>query len=299
MSTAAGSYLIHSDPLSVEAWTAWALPYDRHTPAQLQYRHELRTALMRLRPDSVLHATHTSRPAPRAPDVENLLFYNLRSAVFRRLAKDALRFERRNAPPPEAPRPLDFEARHHVRYEIKATNQPPLHHMVDDARVASAVTICKTAKQIKDVAGLWRSFKTAMVGDATSTRLPGDSFSLRLTISAPAQHHFDLAKVVKPLTDAFISALHCYSGEQLEEVATRVSLRLACPPDEIRELLLDTRSALLGPRAVPHPWRKVVQWSPADDGLVACEILRETSPGDSAIEVRGCLFGAASLRAMP
>jgi hypothetical protein len=33
----------------------------------------------------------------------------------------------------------------------------------------------------------------------------------------------------------------------------------------------------------------------ADDGLIACEILRETSPEDRAIEGRGCLFSALRL----
>ncbi len=281
--------------MSVETWTAWALPYDKHTPVQLQYRNELRAALMRLRAESLLHATHTSRHAPRGPDVENLLFYNLRTGAFRPLAQDALRFERRDAPPPEAPKPIDFEARHHVRYEVKTTREPPFHYTTADACVASSATVCKAAKQIEDVAGLWRSFKMAMVGDAGSTRLDGNSFSIQLTLAAPARHGFDLTKVVKPLTDAFISALHCYRGDRLDEVASRFSLRLGCTPDAVRDLLLDTGCALLGPRAVPHPWRKNVQWSPADDGLIACEILRETSPEDSAIEVRGCLFSAPPL----
>lgn len=72
MTTAAASYLIHSDPsrMSVETWTAWALPYDKHTPVQLQYRNELRAALMRLRAENsftqhihpdTLHAGPTSR----------------------------------------------------------------------------------------------------------------------------------------------------------------------------------------------------------------------------------------------
>lgn len=295
MSTAPANYLIHTDPsrLSVEAWTKWALPFDKHTPVQLQYRNELRTGLMGLRGETLLHATHTSQHAPRGPDVENLLFYNVRAAAFRHLAKDALRFERRNAPPPPAPNPLDVEARHHVRYEVRATGESRFHYTTADACVASARTVCTATRQIKDLAGLWLSFKSAMVGNAGSIRLEANSFSIQLTISAPARYRFNLTSIVKPLTDAFISALHCYQGEQLDEVVRRVSLCLTCGPDAIRQL--DTRSALLGPRAVPHLRAKGVQWSPADDGLIACEILRETSPADSAIEVRGCLFSAPPL----
>src|SRR5258708_6969560 len=130
MNTAPAGYLIHSDPcqLSVETWSTWALPFMNRTPAQSQYRNELREALMRLRADGMLHATHTSQHIPRGPDVENLLFYNVGASAFRHLAKDALRFERRNAPPPKALARLDFEARHHMRYEVKGAKHSPFHH---------------------------------------------------------------------------------------------------------------------------------------------------------------------------
>jgi hypothetical protein len=295
MNTAPAGYLIHSDPcqLSVETWSAWALPFMNRTPAQSQYRNELREALLRLRADDVLHATHTSQHNPRGPDVENLLFYNVGASTFRHLAKDGLRFERRNALPPEAPTRLDFEARHHTRYEVKGAKHSPFHYTNADAFVASADIVYIASRQVRDLAGLWRSFKTSMVINAGSTPFKGKSFSVQFTISAPARHRFNLTDVVKPLTDAFISALHCYQGVQLEEVVSRVSVCLRCSPHMVRELLLDMRSALLGPRAVPHLRGKGLQWSPADDGLIACEVLRETPLGDGSIEIRGRLFSAA------
>jgi hypothetical protein len=278
---------------SVDAWTAWALPFrDRRTAVHSQYCRELQEALACLKADGSLRATHTSLRESRAPDVENLLFYNVGVSAFRHLARSALRFERRNAPPVETSTDLGFEARHHVRYEVDRTGQSHPDYTASGACVASSSALCTAAKQVKDVHGLWRAFKTAMVCKAASPRLDRSSFSLQLTISAPARHRLNLADIVKPLTDAFISALHCYQGQRLDEAASRISLRLACPPDTVRELLLNARVALLGPREVPYLRDKGVQWSPADDGLIACEILRETPPGDGSIEVRGRVFSA-------
>ena len=82
-------YFIHQDPdrLFVEAWSAWHLPFMNLTPAQSKYRDELRTAI---RPDGnrTLHATYTSSQDARwAPDLENVLFYNLGTSVFREVAR--------------------------------------------------------------------------------------------------------------------------------------------------------------------------------------------------------------------
>jgi hypothetical protein len=78
-----------------------------------------------------------------------------------------------------------------------------------------------------------------------------------------------LPELVKPLTDAFMSALHCYKGNQLDEIVRRLSVRLPCAPDAARRLLLAEKPAPLGPRAVPHLVKDRLQWSPADDRLVA------------------------------
>lgn len=297
MNSAAAGYLIQSDPsqLSVESWSTWTLPFMNRTSAQSQYRDKLREALMCLKGNGVLQATYTTQQATRGPDVENLLFYNVGASTFRHLVKDALRFERRNAPLPLAPAPLDFEARHHTRYEVKGGNRLPFHYTNAHALVARADIVCASSMQTRDVAGLWRSFKTAMVISAGLAQIKGNSFSVQFVLSAPARHRFNLSSVVKPLTDALISALHSYEGTQLEEVASRVSACLTCTPHIGRALLLETRTALLGPRSVPHLRSKGLQWSPADDGLIACEILRESSQEDSSIEVRARLFSAPTI----
>ena len=95
---------------------------------------------------------------------------------------------------------------------------------------------------------------------------------------------------MKPLIDAFISALHFYQGGQLEAITSRLAERLGTWPDFVRKLLLDAETAVLGPRAVPHLRGEGLQWSPADDLLVAGELLLETVEADSLIEIRGRVY---------
>jgi hypothetical protein len=53
----------------------------------------------------------------RWPDVENVLFYNVRPTKFKNAATKMLRFEKRTGPMPNPPIPLRFEAHHHVLYQ--------------------------------------------------------------------------------------------------------------------------------------------------------------------------------------
>jgi hypothetical protein len=276
--------------LFVEAWSLWALPFMNRSAAQSQYRDDLRQSLRQLTPGDVLAATHTSPHGPRAPDVENLLFYNVGSSVFGPLAKDGLQFRRINGPPPEAPTTLAFEPRHHVRYEVTEISRSQFHHTRAGALIASANATCDVPTQLRDLAGLWRSFKTTTVMGGGSTQIAGTSFAVQFTIKAPARHRLNLTDIVKPLTDSFTSALHSYQGDQLDEVVNRVSARLRCPSRTAHALLVDSRAALLGPRAVPHLRGDGLQWSPADENLIGCEIRREALQEDMPVEIRACLF---------
>lgn len=292
----AGYFLSHSaDGLSVDAWTRWALPFrDRCTPAHVEYRRALSKSLMLLEDRDLLHATHTSQANPKGTDLENLLFYNVGASAFRRLAKNAVQFERKEAPLPPSPIPLEFEPKHHVRYSVRSAAHSNFHHTAASPPVATSRAICPAAKQMKDLPGLWRSFKEAMVIAVPSIDLNGQPFSIQITVSGSARHNFNLTTIVKPITDAFISALHSYEGKQLEEIAKRISLYLSCPVEYVRQLLADRHSALLGPKAVPHLRGNGLQWSPADDRMMACEIMRRISPAEGAIEIGGSLFREAA-----
>lgn len=206
-----------------------------------------------------------------------------------------LRFEQIAAPPPAPPAGLDFDPKHYARYQLQ-TSDTRSHDAVARPVVAQAHIALRDIGEIKDLASLWRSFKAAMISGADSESLIGKPFEVQLVILAPAQRRLKLVEVMKPLLDAFISALHFYQGAQLDAIAGRLSARLAAPPDLVRKLLLDAETAALGPRAVPHLRGEGLQWSPADDLLVAGELRLEAAEADGPIEISGFVFAESPVR---
>lgn len=274
----------------VEAWTAWHLPFMKLTPAQQHYRACLRGGIASLAADG-MRATYASRIVTRNLDTENVLFYNVGAAPFREVAKQSLRFERSDAVPPPR-RALAFEPLHYVRYQAEKRSTP--FEYVEGEKLAHCLPLALAAfKEIRELPRLWWLFKRAIEKTANAAWPPSDPFVVQIHISAPAHNRLNLADVVKPVMDGFISALHHYEGSQLDVVAGRIADLLDAPIPEVRSLLLEDRSALLGPRAVPHARGEGLQWSPADHLLIAGEVLRDVSPDDQLVQVRGSLFKAA------
>ena len=288
-----GGYLIRRDPAGsfVEAWSAWHLPFEPRLTPQLEYRARLRDAIARLGASEALTATYISPNWVQGLDVENVLFYNVGTSVFRNVAKRAVRFARISTQPPAPPLVLEFEAKHYVRYET-LTREARFDTDANQPAVAQAHIALRDIGEMKSLAILWQSFKGAMAPGARMESLIGKPFEVRLVISAPARCQPKLVEVMKPLLDAFISALHFYQGAQLDAVTARVSARLAIAPDHVRSLLLHAETAVLGPRAVPYLRGDGLQWSPADDLLVAGELRLETVEADGAIEMGGAVLAS-------
>jgi hypothetical protein len=247
------------------------------TATQFQFRDELRRAIVGLRANGILEAIYTSPGGRRAPDVENILFYNVGTSVFREVGKRVLRFTRKSAPVRDVPAGLSFGPCYHVRYQVGGTETS-----LPDAGAGAAVRaqiVCRRLKELKELPALWKAFRAAMISIAETSGESSDPFTLRMVISAPKSCRINLAEVMKPLADAFISALHRYQGEQLDEIVSRLSIQLSSSPEDVRQLLLRVRATVLGPRAVPHLRARGLQWSPADDLLAAGEFVRETSEG--------------------
>ena len=204
-------------------------------------------------------------------DTENVLFYNVGAAPFRNVATRILRFDRIRASPPASPSLLAFEPRHYVRYQRETRGNT--FQYVEGPKLAHCLpVVLGSISEIRDktkLPRLWWLFKRAVVKATGATWSPRDPFAVQLHISGPAKCRLNLADVVKPLMDGFISALHHYEGNQLDDVAGRISILLKHPIQYVRRFLLDDRNALLGPRAVPHLYGDGLQWSPADHHLIA------------------------------
>ena len=289
------SYLISSpNNRFVCTWTGWHLPFPGNAAFRSNddyriYRGQLREAIQNLSMSGYFYASYTIACQTRCDaDVENVLFYNVGYSAFKAAATHSLRFEKifdRGL----TRTPFTFVPRAHARYEVQ---KPDLLFPYTQSRPIAwcGSVICKNRGEITDCAFLWKAFKSAVMTGAQPGSLRGKNFAIRITISAPVRYRINLAYAIKPIIDAFISALHNYRGDQLDDISRRLSVRLGDSPQVTSKLLIDERKAVLGPRRVPHIRAKGLQWSSADDLLIAGEILREYSQDDTPPDIRCQLF---------
>jgi hypothetical protein len=106
-------------------------------------------------------------------------------------------------------------------------------------------------------------------------------FGVRVRVRPAAGPAFNVVRLVKPLFDAAVSALHAHGdGSTLREISRRVAEATEASADEIAQLLGDSSSAALGvvPRLI-HLRGLGSQLCPADDRCFAGEMLVEDSTG--------------------
>ena len=105
------------------------------------------------------------------------------------------------------------------------------------------------------------------------------AFGLDLVLEARGSVHLNLAVIAKPLVDGVVAAFHTHDDPaSMVQVAGHVAAELGAPVDEVRSLLGQNRTAILGPRRLLWPWRDQVQWNPADDLCAAFRIRCVTRP---------------------
>lgn len=120
-------------------------------------------------------------------------------------------------------------------------------------------------------AAVWFALGAAQIDPASAL---GDQqpFGLRLQLEVLRTRRIAPAKIVKPLIDGTIAALHCHDGSALAELSRRVTAQIAVPAVMIATRLMDDRYAALGPRRLLWPRAQGVQWNPADDRCLALEL---------------------------
>lgn len=259
----------------VQTWSARALAFEG--PGPVQHRTALRAALDTLPSSDFLEAIYrASESGARQADLENILFYNVGCSAFARLGTQSLRFERQAGALPEPPMPLPFAARHFVRYGVDGQGDPgPEPRLIATSEILS----CRRT-DMSNPALLWRMFKSNLHRIDDTDLQGGAPFEVRLLLSGPMGRPLNLAAVVKPLMDGFISALHYYEGSQLDEIGSRLADELSMPSNDVRALLVEQTPAVLGAYPVPHLRGQRLQWSPADHQLVAARITREITSSD-------------------
>jgi hypothetical protein len=283
-------YDIVVDPegLCVEAWSTKRLPFEPKGWLG-SLRAELRGLLPSLYggPDRVLAAMYGS-PDREPCDVENVLLYNVGARALRVVAAHGLRLERSYVCP-EPPVPLAGTARHYMRYACSP--RAAGFEAWTERRVLAAwagISMPLLTEATKPAA-VWFALAAAEI-DPSSVLGDQQPFGLRLQLEVPRTRRIAPAKIVKPLVDGTIAALHCHDGSALAELSRRVSAQIPVPAEAIAMRLMDDRYAVLGPRQLLWPRAQGVQWNPADDRCLALEL--RIDHGDR-LALSGCLFAIA------
>lgn len=268
----------------VEAWSTKRLPFEPKGWL-LSLRAELRGAVSSLHnaPDSVLAAMYGS-PEAGACDVENVLLYNVGPRAFAVIAAHGLRLERSYICP-EPPVALDGVARHYVRYAPSPVTAG-FEAWTRGSVLAewSRIPMPELTEATKP-ARVWYAMAKAEIDVATTVE-DQQPFGLCLLLEVPPGGRIAPAKIVKPLIDGTIAALHCHDGSTLAELSRRLSAQISVHPETIGMMLVDDRSAVLGPRRLLWARAESVQWNPADDRCLAVEVLVR---GSDRLALSGCL----------
>jgi len=254
-------YELIADETSVKFWSDVRLPFEPKGDVRAM-RDVLRVALARLRGPR-LRASFGGI-AGAAFDIENVLFYNVGCSAFRGCAQTELYFERRFAPA-MAPSGRAWLWSHEYRIDELCKSWAPSGHKAE-LRLSGNGAIPTTAAEY------WRAAHLARSGDGQRLSVSAPLF-LSLQLSSPRP--VNLTEAVKKVTDGICSALHSYEGSRLEAVAARAATSLQVSPAVATEWL--TRHGALGPRQFVWPYRQSLQWSPADERLVAVEMSWSTS----------------------
>lgn len=273
----------------VELWSVRRLPFEP-TGWMKQLRGELREAIRSLpiQADAILHATYASSE-DRFVDVENVLFYNVGTGCFARVGSLGLRFERVFASAPKSPRVLDGSTLHHHLYETVARNGA-FHHWERRETLASWAVPSIPLRPQPSAALVWLRTKIEGSIKTYGESISYEGFGMTLTIHQPPGKALNLTAVIKPLLDGVIAALHSHDGSALEDVSNRLAGKLAASPRTVARALMDTRNASLGQRRLVHPFQQFVQWNPADDRLVAADIVVDRNTSERPWSLSGELF---------
>ena len=263
----------------IECWSDHRLNFEPKD-YRLVLRRELGTALADLRPGpgEVISGTYESAVRELA-DVENVLFYNVGLGRFREAASHGVRFERSFAEPSRLASSDSPRRPHLSRYEFVPAGTVFAHWSAGATLASWADVPAPPLGENTRVGDIWLRMKRAAVERAGTLSGPSAPFGMRLCIRAGAGGASHVALMMKPLLDAVCSALHQHDGTDLALLAARLAGEVQASPADIADLLMDDRQAILGARAALHRWRDSVQWNPADDGLVAAEVLFDERPG--------------------
>lgn len=257
------------EPGVVEARSTFRLPFEPTGP-QRDLRNGLATACRGLvaGPSQILHATYTSADRTRC-DLENVLTYNLGVGAIRAAATDGLVLERR----------FDLEdgLGHRYRYQLAPAARTWAGWRLGSP-LCSLHLVAPPRAFANPRAGAWwlhaRRGTTTVHEYNVTTPV---AFLLRISVTPHAGWRGSLAGLLKPLADGVISAMHTHAGSTDDVLPRAAGIDPTLTPADFAQLLHVPRDSALGAVRLVTPWRRTVQWHPADDHIVGLDVRLDTT----------------------
>lgn len=263
------SFELRHDAKSVEIWTDTRLPFQPRG-GMLEARSALKQAISSLKPSShqMLLAEYMSCDRDFF-DLENVLFYNVGSGPFARVAQNGLHGKSQRCSPPASPSGRPF--RHYQRYGFENFSDAP---QLPNVALSFRVQPLTTATKVHQV---WWAASVGLAQDADA--IPG---RFALCVEVPPIT-CNIAAIIKQLLDGVISAMHPANTVDVT-AAQRLAAATAWGIDSIITRLRSPSLPLLAPRQVLRTYRQFVKWDPADE--LCDEFLVVPSSMDGLCHVR-------------
>lgn len=276
---------------SVEAWSTKRLPFEPTGWAK-DLRADLRSALKQLARSAgtILEASYVSTDRSMC-DVENVLLYNVGSGSFADTTRTGLRFERAFEEPPTAPPGLRGGVLHYHQYRLTGLDST-FHHWKAGTRKAKWAALLPDVNEMT-ASSVWLCMKRGQAEVTETAAADATALMLKATVRVPRETRTNAARLIKPLFDGILASFHAHDGSEVAKVSARLSEALDTGSGKIEKLLLDRDREVLGMRRLLWPWRKTVQWNPADDRIVAAELLVTVAEPGLSMQVEGELIVAA------
>ncbi|PRY04008.1 hypothetical protein [Kineococcus rhizosphaerae] len=242
---------------AVKAWSQIRLPFKPRDQDQVRYLQKLKEAIAALDPHTgqALLAEYLS-PDHAFVDVENVLLYNVGTAVFAPVVAAGITCRRGRAP----------DEHHHVSYRVvPSPPEPGGGPLIGQVAADLETALPKTAGQWW--AALRESAITPQPCHPPASSAP--AFTVDVTLTSPDPTRVRLPGLLKSLLDGLISCFHTHDSTN----AAVLQQRLAASglPAHGWDLLMDDTTNRLGTRPLLRPHGESIAWNPADE---RCEAFR-------------------------
>lgn len=252
--------VLHPDGRQVDAWSTRRLPFEPRG-SMLELRSALRSTLTRLDASSGrLRCTYGSQSTELC-DAENILLYNVGVSAFSRVASKAVMFERSNDVP-ACPVPLSGPAEHHHLYVVDPDGRFACWRETGVAASFGG----QTPKRTDKASDWWWAMGSAL-REVDGSDLSGEPFGLRIRLGPSSR---GLVGILKAMVDGIVASFQLDPSPD-ELAVNRLAAYLGASPEDVIANL-NPSFAPLGPRRLLWPYRDGVQWNPADELCVACQV---------------------------